>query len=332
MGGSSSELQCLVADAMGCGSSRPTKDELAEQLQTLYQIKETLGHGATATVYRCSHRKTHEEVAVKALGHDAESGARLKLVVDMVASLQHRNIVSFRDTLIDSNSTFLVMDSYSGGDLVDSVNLFFTKNARMESHRAAYLGKQMASAIQYIHSVSIVHRDVKPDNFLLDRNDIMDANCRIVLCDFDSAVYMKPDERRQEPAGTRRYWPLECFKCNYGMKVDVWAMGVTLYGVLFGRTLFTSEKQIKYMEPVIEDHVDAACKHYLSCLLQKGEKQRYTSDQAVAHRWVQDRIAESPWKILARMDVGSSTSASSSFCLETSDNHSESSRSSEIRT
>lgn len=314
---------------MGCAPTKPTKEELADQLNELYQIKETIGCGAFATVYRCIKRTTGEEVAVKALAHDEEQGARLKRAVDMAASLQHECIVSFRDTLINRNSTFIVMDRYRGGDLVDGVNFHFLKNKKMDSMRATHIGSQMAAALSYIHRRSIAHRDIKGDNFLIDRNDIINKDCRIALCDFDTAVYLEPEERLRDTTGTRIYWAPESFQRNYGLKVDVWAMGVTLYGVLSGRSLFKDEKQIKYKKPVFDDHVDEACQDYLFWLLQKGEEERFNSHQALAHRWMKGDTTEyCSVKAKTLSNDSTTTSASGSFCLDTSDGQSDCSTSS----
>merc|ERR1719387_1489491 len=107
------------------------------------------------------------------------------------------------------------------------------------------VSKQMLAALSYLHSNSIIHRDVKGDNYLMDRLDIVDPKCRIILTDFGTAVPLKEKERLREGVGTKIFWSPEFYDGNYAHKVDIWAMGVVVYGLLDGRFPFRDEADVK---------------------------------------------------------------------------------------
>merc|ERR1719277_2758221 len=93
-----------------------------------------------------------------------------------------------------------------------------------------------------------IHRDIKGDNYLMDRRDVTDPDCKVVLTDFGTACHVAKDERLSAAAGTQMFWAPELFDRNYGLKVDVWAMGITMYGLVSGRFPFADEDDIRKKE------------------------------------------------------------------------------------
>merc|ERR1719352_1956287 len=141
----------------------------------------------------------------------------------------------------------------------------------------------MASAIQYIHARSIVHRDVKGDNFMMTIRYITDPNNNIALADFGTALHLKPGERLSDEVGTRIFWSPEFCNKSYGLKVDVWAMGVIMYGLLDGRFPFKDENDIKKKEPKIPKRIHPDCEDYIRGMLHKDENKRLSADEVVKH-------------------------------------------------
>merc|ERR1719331_1345485 len=101
------------------------------------------------------------------------------------------------------------MDKFSGGDLVEGLHLHIKEKGKIAGGDIVHVSTQMANSIQYLHARSIVHRDVKGDNFLMSIKNIIDKNCLIALADFGTAVTVKPGERLSSEVGTRIFWAPE---------------------------------------------------------------------------------------------------------------------------
>jgi hypothetical protein len=116
--------------------------------------------------------------------------------------------------------------------------------------------------------------------------NITDKNCIIALADFGTAVVLKEGERLSAEVGTRIFWSPEFCNKSYGLKVDIWAMGVIMYGLLDGRFPFKDENDIKKKEPKIPKRVHPDCVNYIVGMLTKIEDARLSSSQVMNHKWL----------------------------------------------
>jgi len=180
----------------------------------------------------------------------------------------------------------IVMDKFNGGDLVDGLQLHLKERGKIPCHSLAHVSQQMIVAIEFLHSKSVVHRDIKGDNYLMDRMNITDPGCHIVLTDFGTACHLQESQRLSEEVGTRIFWAPEIFNKDYGLKVDVWALGVIMYGLLEGRFPFKDGEAVRTQEPKRPKRIEVKCEHYLKLLLSKEESARPTAAEASVHPWL----------------------------------------------
>lgn len=247
---------------------------------------ETLGEGAFGVVYACVNRKTHEEVAVKMVDKVETPVQAIKEEADMLQALDHPNIVKFHQVIYERCFVCIVMDKYKGGDLVEGMQTHWKTKGKIPCHKCIHVSSQMAQSIAYLHSRNIVHRDVKGDNYLMDRKDIGDQKAVIVLSDFGTAYMMAESERLHSGVGTKIFWSPEFFDRDYGLKVDVWAMGVIMFGLLDGRFPFRDENDVKNKSVRFPKGTDPACEDYVRQTLQKDEAKRITAATLVQHKWI----------------------------------------------
>lgn len=257
-----------------------------------YSVGQTLGEGAFGVVSNCKKRATGEEFAVKMVDKVETPVEAIKKEADMLQSMDHPNIVKFHGVFYERCFVCIVMDKYSGGDLVEGLQKHLKERGQINCHDVVHVARQMVASIQYLHNRNVIHRDVKGDNYLMDRRDMTDQASHIVLTDFGTACNIQPDERLSAAVGTKIFWAPEFFDKNYAAKVDVWAIGVVMYGLVSGRFPFRDETDIRTKEVKIPKRVHPVCEDFIKRMLEKKESARYSSDAIMGHKWVAEKSSK----------------------------------------
>jgi len=154
--------------------------------------------------------------------------------------LKHPSILKMYHYFEDPKRYLLVQDICSGGELYDLVR----KEKKFEVKEAAFILKQLLSAVVYMHSENIVHRDLKPENILLE--DASSPILEIKLIDFGTAKSYSPGEKLTERVGTIAYMAPEVLDDaidSYTDKCDVWSIGCIAYILLCGEMPFKEQNQ-----------------------------------------------------------------------------------------
>jgi len=286
---------------MGCASSAPNGavqqprlgssqagDKQNQELRLLdeYSVGLTLGEGAFGVVSVCKRRATGEEFAVKMVDKVETTVEAIKKEAEMLEAMDHPNIVKCHGVYFERCFVCIVMDKLDGGDLVEGLQRHLKERGQINCHDVVHVAYQMAASIHYLHNRNVVHRDVKGDNYLMDRKNMTEKNCKIVLTDFGTACNASPSDRMSSGVGTKIFWSPEFFDRNYGQKVDVWAMGVIMYGLVSGRFPFRDEKDVRGKEVRIPKRVHPVCEEYIRKMLDKEEKTRMSSSEVMAHPWI----------------------------------------------
>jgi len=198
-----------------------TKD--VASIESIYDgVKDgpVLGYGITGVVRLVTHKETGTQYAVKYLSlnqiETAQGLAQLREEVGILMQLDHPNVVKLQAVYESEDEIYLVQELCRGGDLFDHLD------AQPEDHyseaQCARLVKQMLSAVRYIHSKGIIHRDLKLENFLFDTAD---GDSELRMIDFGLSKHFKSGETHHEPVGTRYTVAPEVLRKTYDEKVDV---------------------------------------------------------------------------------------------------------------
>jgi len=251
-----------------------------------YTLGKVLGQGSFGVVYLCKSKASKEEFAVKMIDKVETPVEETRKEAEMLQAMEHPNVVKIHKVFYEKLFVCIVMDIYKGGDLIEGMQLHWRTKGRIPAVKVKHLTKQMADAMHHLHKNSVVHRDVKCDNYLTDRKDIVNPQCRIFLSDFGTAHRLKPGERLKTSCGTKLYWPPEFFRKNYALKVDIWAIGVVTYGLVDGRFPFKGEDDVMKKQVKLASSTPQMCTDLIQNLLHKDEDKRLDSQQLVNHAWI----------------------------------------------
>ncbi|MCP3761949.1 Stk1 family PASTA domain-containing Ser/Thr kinase [Domibacillus sp. A3M-37] len=214
---------------------------IGKSLSGRYKIVRTIGGGGMAHVYLARDMILDRDVAIKVLRFDFagedEFLRRFQREAQAASSLAHPNIVNIYDVGEEDNVHFIVMEYVDGMTLKEYIQQF----SPVPYEKVIDIMKQMTAAVSFAHQHSIIHRDVKPHNMLMDRDGT------VKMTDFGIAMAMSATSITQTNAvlGSVHYISPE--QARGGMatkKSDIYALGIVMYELLTGKLPFSGESAV----------------------------------------------------------------------------------------
>ncbi len=207
-------------------------DRVGQQLGN-YRLMHLLGRGGFAEVYLAQHLRLNMQAAIKVLHTQLADAADIQNFhreAQTIASLIHPHIVRVLDFDVKDGVPFLVMDYAPNG----SLRRQHPRGVSLPLPTIVSYVKQVADALQYAHDQKLIHRDVKPENMLLGRqNDVL-------LSDFGTAIIAQSSRSQgtQDMEGTIAYMAPEQIQAHPRPASDQYALGVVVYEWLCGQYPF----------------------------------------------------------------------------------------------
>ena len=273
-----------------------------------YQVQDKIGTGGMATVYRGQDQVLGRTVAIKMMlpqyANDPSFAARFKQEAQAAAALSSPYIVSVYDWGKDGESYYIVMEYLRGTDLKSGIR----KHGALDSRKVAQIGSQIAQALSVAHRHDIIHRDIKPQNIMVQPDGnikVMDfgiARAKNSSLTTDNSVlgtahYVSPEQSTGKPLGPT---------------TDIYSLGIVMYEAATGRVPFAGDDAISVaMKQVneapqppslINPNVDPALEAIILRCMEKNPADRYQSADELA-RALRDFIA-------GRATIPSSTTVS----------------------
>ncbi|CAD7686626.1 serine/threonine-protein kinase 32C [Vulpes vulpes] len=213
---------------------RPVFDDKEDVNFDHFQILRAIGKGSFGKVCIVQKRDTEKMYAMKYMNKqqciERDEVRNVFRELEILQEIEHVFLVNLWYSFQDEEDMFMVVDLLLGGDL----RYHLQQNVQFSEDTVRLYICEMALALDYLRSQHIIHRDVKPDNILLDEQG------HAHLTDFNIATIIKDGERATALAGTKPYMAPEIFQSfvsggsGYSFEVDWWSVGVLAYELLRG--------------------------------------------------------------------------------------------------
>lgn len=262
-----------------------TTREMQSMSMDQFRIISVIGRGFYGKVMLCQRIGTTELYAIKSVQKKRlqESGKSESIITErnIMMKANHPFIVNLCFAFQTPSKFYLGLEYAAGGELfyhMDRLGVIQIDDARL------YIA-EIGLALDYLHSIGVVYRDLKPENVLLD------ANGHIKLTDFglSKAIY-EIGSRTSTFCGTSEYLaPEVVMQLPYSYPVDIWSLGILAYEMIFGTTPFYDDNRSKLFsnilgaKPYFPEELDNRVSSFIGKLLTKKASERPTFEEMKSH-------------------------------------------------
>lgn len=258
-----------------------------ERIVKNYQLLEEIGVGAFSHVFKAINITTKEYVAVKRLTKSPNRRSEnlsLNREIGVMKAANHPMVCKLYDCIEDEQHIYIVMELAGEITLLKYIN----SKGRIKENEAKIIFSQLLDVVGYLHALNIVHRDLKVENIMLD------SHGNIKLIDFGFSCMTSDDDPLMDTwCGTRQYVAPEMLhQRSYSRAVDVWSMGVILFGMCAGRLPFQAHdgnalaKDIMESDPRYPRDISPPLLDLLQKMLTKDPEMRITVKEIEGHPWL----------------------------------------------
>ncbi|XP_008290272.1 obscurin [Stegastes partitus] len=264
------------------------------KLFSVYDVHEEIGRGTFGVVKRVIHRRTGEVFAAKFLPLRSSSRTRAFQERDLLSRLAHPRVACLLDFFCTRRTLVLITEICCSHGLLDHLLL---RGSASEKEVQSYI-QQILEGVGHIHSMNILHLDIKPDNILM----VYPPRDEIKICDFGFCQEIDTSRHQYSMFGTPEFVAPEIVHQEpVTVATDIWAVGVIAYLCLVCRCPFVGETDRATLLRVGEGTLNwdapdimyrsPEAKNFLHLLLQPDPEKRPSAFECLSHEWFQDEHA-----------------------------------------
>uniref|UniRef100_A0A6B2LCY0 non-specific serine/threonine protein kinase n=1 Tax=Arcella intermedia TaxID=1963864 RepID=A0A6B2LCY0_9EUKA len=263
-----------------------------------------MGHGGFSIVRKAVDKEKGSLVAIKVIdlvaarereadeeGPVVDPVSEIEDEIGMMKLLNHPNIVQYYDSFCTPLKYYIVLEMLPGGELLELLNEQGTFSSALSSN---YM-RQVLQAIQYMHNVGIVHRDLKLENLLLDETKSI-----VKVSDFGLSINMNVETPSKCVGSIFYVAPEVLIDESYGSGVDIWSVGVMAFMLISGSPPFDApdeeENNMEIFEKICKveysfeapewENTEEQTKQFIQLALTKEPSERPTASALLQHPWI----------------------------------------------
>ena len=262
-----------------------------------YNIVNELGNGSYGIVYLCQQIELQKQFATKIIKKSSvkyDYWKRVKTEIEILQKADHPNIIKYIDSYENSEYHFIVMEYVKYGNL----SKYVQQNKKLKEVTVSNIIYQMATTLKYLHSLGIMHRDIKPDNILLNGSrEFKNTTYPLVkITDFGLAKILTPGEYSRDSCGSILFCSPESLQNkSYNTSADIWSLGMNAFFLLTCSFPFKVSKDKNEIQNIIcfeglnyyllENRSSEALDFIQRCLERKINK-RMNIEEIISHPWI----------------------------------------------
>ena len=291
-------------------------------LENFEKIKE-IG-GSFAKVYLAKKKGSNEFYAIKEMNYPMNYPNQRKYLdqeIEILREIDHPNILKYVNHKEDNQKVYIITEYLNGGTLADVLENYRNKyNTNFPEELVQIIMRQLVSALKYIHSKHILHRDIKMKNIMLnyknekDKEDLNIRKATIKIISFDFSRKLHQEELAKTILGSPYFMDPKILKrCNkrlnkldhsndfgYDEKVDIWSLGIVCYEMITGKPAFDAENMEELVSKIEKGLYEIPNNlllsrevvSFLNGMLKCNENERLSSDELSRHDFLTKEVKD----------------------------------------
>lgn len=230
------------------GIKQLQKEFSSRDPEKVFKVQEQLGEGASGAVFRAVHRETKKVVAIKRMQVGVNNVTATVKEIKIMKDLKSPFTLKYYGCYNKDDAIWIIMEYCDGGSLQDIIDARENEEICLTESQIAQIVAQVLQALEYLHSMKKIHRDIKAGNILLNSAGMAK------LADFGISAQQVGDEKRTTTIGSS-YWmaPETLMGGGYDSKADIWSLGITIMEMAEGIPPLIEEQPHKAAFRIVND-------------------------------------------------------------------------------
>ena len=263
-----------------------------EKIIGSYTLTKQIDKTSYIKIFLSKHILTGENVIIRVIDkklfqNDLLSLTRFTKELQIIKVIKHPNIIKLLE-IIETNSKIYLINEYFPNNLLS----YIESEKKLSEEKTLFLFKQLISALNYLHEMGISHRNVCPENVLLD-----EKFSTLKLTGFSVSTFSPPDELLSSPVGTLIYAPPEMILSQKykGELNDIWDAGIVLYAMVCGNLPFSEANQDVNINHIIEGFyyipkdLNQNCVEVIKACLESNPNKRINFNKLKELKWIKGK-------------------------------------------